>query len=72
MINKTIIQKISDQEMDRKTFLKYSGLMLVGVVGLRGLATLLTGDTPQPIASKQKLETPNVNSRGFGGGKYGV
>lgn len=67
MIDKNIIKKIKDQEMDRKAFLKYSGLALVGLVGLRGLVALLAGDAQQPIASKQ-----NSNSSGFGGGRYGV
>lgn len=73
MINKSIVQKIRDQEMDRKTFLKYSGLMLVGLVGLRGAVALLTGaDTHQNMASQSNLETSKANPRGFGGGKYGV
>ncbi len=71
MINKTTIQKITDQEMDRRTFLKYSGLMLVSLVGLRGIVALLTGEMSQSIV-KQTIDTPNTRPNGFGGGKYGA
>lgn len=53
--------------MDRKDFLKYSGAILVGVVGLKGLASLIAQvDKPAPTVAKVE------QTRGFGGGKYGV
>lgn len=70
MINKTAIQKISDQEMDRKAFLKYSGLILVGLVGLRGVVALLNGDAKQ--ITYQQPETLNASPRRFGSSKYGA
>ena len=68
MIDKDIIQTIRDKEMDRKDFLKYSGLALLSVVGLKSVAALLN----QSEANKIALQSKNQPSRGFGSGKYGV
>lgn len=67
MINKAAIQKLSDKEMDRKDFLKYSGLILAGVVGLKGILSIVSQVGMQPVASQS-----GQTSRGFGGGKYGA
>jgi len=67
VINKDIIQTIRDKEMDRKDFLKYSGLALLSVVGLKTIATLLTQPEPKKLSESQ-----NKSTHGFGGGKYGV
>jgi hypothetical protein len=67
VINKSLIKKLSDKEMDRKDFLKYSGVVLAGVVGLKGLLTLIN----QPDNSSVASQTQN-SSRGFGSGKYGA
>jgi hypothetical protein len=67
MINKAIMQKLSDKEMDRKDFLKYSRLILAGVVGLKGILSIVGQDDTQPVPSQ-----PDQSSRGFGGGKYGA
>ena len=67
MNKKNIIQTISEKEMDRKEFLKYSGLALLGLVGFKSVATLLTKmDNVQVITEKHS------NSSGFGSGKYGA
>ena len=64
---KNILQAIRDQEMDRRDFLKYSGIVLIGIVGFKGLITLLNKpDAPALTVQSQK------SARGFGGGKYGV
>jgi len=68
VIDKDIIKTISDKEMDRKDFLKYSGLALLSVVGLKSVAALLTQSEANKIASQAK----NQLSRGFGSGKYGA
>lgn len=69
MINKDIIKKISEQEMDRKDFLKYSGLAIVAVAGLKTVLNFLS----DPNSHKVKIvETTKQSPRGFGGGKYGV
>jgi hypothetical protein len=53
--------------MDRKAFLKYTGLLLASVVGLRGIISLLTTNEPiQPIVDNKQT------AKGFGSGKYGV
>lgn len=54
--------------MDRKEFLKYSGMALIGLVGLKGLATLLTSSDGHQINSF----TQKSDSKGFGSGKYGA
>ena len=67
MTRKNIIQTIKDKEMDRKDFLKYSGVALLGIIGLRGIVALLTVPDNQPLNNSQKNE-----GRGFGSGKYGA
>jgi len=53
--------------MDRKTFLKYSGLILVGLTGFKTVLNLITQTDPKILASKDAIK-----SHGFGGGKYGA
>lgn len=60
---KNIIQTIGDKEMDRKEFLKYSGLFLLSVVGLKTIVNLL---------SQPDYEIKEQTARGFGSGKYGA
>ncbi len=67
-MDKNILKKISDQEMDRKDFLKYSGLVLLGVVGLKTVASLLFKVGDQQVIT----QTDKNNTRGFGSGKYGA
>jgi hypothetical protein len=64
--NKNVLQNIRDHEMDRKDFLKYSGIVLIGIVGLKGLLALLAQpEIPTTISTAQQ------SKRGFGSGKYG-
>lgn len=53
--------------MDRKDFLKYSGLILAGVVGLKGILSLVSQDDTPPVNLQAQQ-----SSRGFGSGKYGA
>ena len=65
VINRDTLAKIRDKQMDRKDFLKYSGVILLSAVGLNSVMNAIkTIDTP-PV-SQAKM------GRGFGGGKYGV
>jgi len=64
---KNIIQTIKEKEMDRKDFLKYSGVVLIGIVGLKGIISMLT--VPPEHSSVGIVE--KNESRGFGSGKYG-
>lgn len=67
VINSDVIQTLRDREMDRKEFLKYSGLALLSLFGFRFIASLLsTSDT------KTAPTVSSSNSHGFGSGKYGV
>ena len=67
MSKKDIIQAIRDKEMDRKDFLKYSGLLVLGLTGFKTIANLLLQpETKLGITDKKQV------SRGFGSGKYGA
>lgn len=68
MADKNIIQKITDKEMDRKTFLKFGGLAVLSVVGLKSVVSLLTQSERQVIT----LDAKTTKDRGFGSGKYGA
>lgn len=54
--------------MDRKDFLKYSGIILVAAVGLKGLVMLLA----KPELPTLSSNTAQQSSKGFGSGKYGA
>ena len=53
--------------MDRKEFLKYSGIMLISLIGFRGIVNLFI-----PNNSKTDLYSQETSSHGFGSGKYGA
>ena len=69
MFNKNILQTIRDQEMDRKQFLQYSGLALLGLVGLKTVVSLLAKTDDHKLTI---TELPKEVPRGFGSGKYGA
>ncbi len=69
MINKSTLQAISDQDMDRKTFLKYSGLALLSLVGLKTVVSLLAPPSDQKLIAQQPQKEV---ARGFGSGRYGA
>jgi len=68
VIKKNIIQTIKNKEMDRKDFLKYSGLTLAAVIGLKGVISLLSVEDNHKVV----VESRKDSSHGFGGGKYGA
>ena len=68
MINKNIVQTILNKEMDRKEFLKYSGLVLLSLVGLKTIISLLN----QPSEKLTVIESRKESMHGFGSGKYGA
>ena len=70
MINKNIIKSIGEKEMDRKDFLKYSGLAIVAMAGFRTVFNMLNQIDPTPKAPTIEVQREAV--RGFGGGRYGV
>lgn len=65
--NKNIIQTISEKEMDRKDFLKYSGLALLSLFGFTRFINFLAGSK-----SDVALINKEDHHRGFGSGKYGM
>ncbi len=69
VINKNILQTIRDQEMDRKEFLQYSGLVLLGLVGLKTVVSLLAKTDDRKLTA---IDSPKEVVRGFGSGKYGA
>jgi hypothetical protein len=69
VINKSILHKIYDQEMDRKHFLQYSGAVLLGVIGVSAIVPLLLKSNP--AAKQVTLEPVQTPRRGFGNAKYG-
>jgi hypothetical protein len=68
VINKNIVQTILNKEMDRKEFLKYSGLVLLSLVGLKTIISLLN----QPDNKSAVVESHKETMHGFGSGKYGA
>jgi CRISPR/Cas system-associated endonuclease Cas1 len=69
VVDKNIIKKISEQEMDRKAFLKYSGIALLGLVGLKTVVSLFTQLDEKQVGTNA---TKDASSHGFGSGKYGA
>ena len=53
--------------MDRKEFLKFSGVALLGLVGFKSIVNLLLSDEP-----KANIISSDSVNHGFGSGKYGA
>ncbi len=71
--------KILQQEMDRKLFLKTTGIALVGLVGVSAIAKRLdifgsalttTGTLAKPAAQLQSAQSPAILS--YGNAAYGA
>jgi hypothetical protein len=56
---------IFNKEMDRKNFLKYSGGILLGVLGITGLLRLLAGSPHTQMPDEHPV------SNGYGSSRYG-
>lgn len=69
MINKNILQALSNREMDRKEFLQYGGIVLLGLVGLKTVISLLAKTDDNKLTA---IDSHKEVVRGFGSGKYGV
>lgn len=61
------LDSLLSQEMDRKNFLRYSGGILLALVGVTGLMRILltAGNKNELLASNTK------KSRGYGSSRYG-
>ena len=64
---KNVLQTIREQEMDRKSFLKMSGLVLLSFFGVGTIIKLLL-----PVNTSNQNNAQGQSSKGFGSGKYGV
>lgn len=63
---KTQLEKLLNEEMDRKAFLKYTGTVVLGMIGVTGLLKNILGHRAlpaQPTAAKK--------STGYGASKFG-
>ena len=60
------LDALFSKEMDRKNFLKYSGAILLGVLGITGLMRILTTST-----HTQLFEESKKPSGGYGSSRYG-
>ena len=68
MISKSTSQAIKDKEMDRKGFLKYTGLLVLSLVGLKTVISLLSQtDNNKIVTSKQGRDIASV----YGNSGYG-
>ena len=65
-VKKSIVKTISEKEMDRKDFLKYSGLALLSLVGFKGIISVFMQSQSKVIVNEKN------KSRGFGSGRYGA
>lgn len=74
VINKKLIQSITNKDMSRKDFLRYSGVVLLSVLGLKGIIALLSSSnlSTQHKTSNTDNNDPNLAKRSFGSGKYGA
>lgn len=65
---KSQLEALAQQEMDRKTFLKYSGTVILSVVGVTGiLKTIVGSHNPSGSAKPQA----NGGPRAYGASAYG-
>jgi hypothetical protein len=60
------LDSLLNQEMDRKNFLRYSGSILLAVIGVSGLIKLLLSSSKTPILPEQQK-----GSGGYGSSRYG-
>lgn len=65
---KTQLDTLLNQEMDRKNFLRYSGGILLALLGITGLMRILLSSNSK---STGLIEGQTRNPRGYGSSKYG-
>jgi len=67
MAIKDQIDTLLQEKMDRKDFLKYSGTIVLGIIGITGLVRMLLGNRGLvPTGSDQKSQ-----GSGYGSSTYG-
>lgn len=60
------IDTLLNQEMDRKNFLRYSGGIILALIGVTGLLRLLLNNRTSPL-----IDTPKEKRGGYGSSRYG-
>lgn len=65
---KEIFKVVREKKMDRKDFLKYVGLFLLSIVGLKTFAGLLMESGDYAVGNTTQ---PNNGAGGYGSSKYG-
>jgi len=67
MAIKNQIDALLQEKMDRKDFLKYTGTVILGIIGITGLVRMLLGSRGLvPTGSDQKQQ-----GSGYGSSTYG-
>jgi len=69
VISKDIVKAIGEKEMDRKDFLKYSGAVLLSLVGFKAIIQILSQSDDHKTSI---IKSQHNATHGFGGGKYGA
>lgn len=62
------LDSLLDQKMDRKSFLKYSGGIILAALGITGLLRILLGTKSTSFVGS--IDTQK-RSRGYGSSRYG-
>jgi hypothetical protein len=65
---KTQLDTLLHQEMDRKNFLRYSGGILLALLGVTGLVRILLSSNTKTIGL---IDDQQKRSHGYGSSKYG-
>jgi len=67
MFNKAHFQDLLDKDMDRKDFLKYSGSVLLAIIGITGAMRMLA-DAQQVdfLTTGTQADLPNRVTTGYG------
>lgn len=64
---KSQLDGLLNQEMDRKSFLRYSGGIVLALIGVTGLLrVLLSARTTSPL-----IDEPTKKTHGYGSSRYG-
>lgn len=61
------LDSLLNQEMDRKNFLKYSGGILLAVLGITGLIRILMNSSRPGVTPEEQPQGPS----GYGASRYG-
>lgn len=66
---KRLLNDLEDKDMDRRDFLKYAGMLVLGVVSAKTALGLLI---PEEMTKMSSDEPKQKSGRGFGASRYGA